>query len=151
MSIVVEVRFAPGRLPTPQAWQTSIETNGFAVEIERDFSPETFTGFLPARYKDQPAGFEYYYELETDQQSCVSLVWSGRAREAVCGIIAAACLCQLTAGSLLDTEAGETIEAPAVIAWARQCEADFEPILQKQDAQLTERTQPHVKPWWRLW
>ena len=83
MSIVVEVRFPPGSLPSPQAWQASIEANNFAVEIDSDFDPITFTGFLPARYKGLPAGFEYYYDLETDEQCCVSLSWSGRAREAV--------------------------------------------------------------------
>ena len=151
MSIVVEVRFSPEMLPSPQAWQESIQANNFAVEIDSDFDPLKFTGFLPARYKGQPAGFEYYYDLETDEQCCLSLSWSGRARAAVSGLIAAACLCQLTAGHLLDTEAGDTIEAPSAIAWARQCETDFQHMLEKENVMPTNGTRPQTKPWWKFW
>jgi hypothetical protein len=147
MSIVVEVRFPPGKLPSPQAWQESIKANHFALEIDSDFDPVKFTGFLPARYKGQPAGFEYYYSLETEEQSCVSLCWSGRAHEAVSGLIAAACLCQLTSGHLTDTEAGETIEDSSAIAWARQHETDFQEMLEKENGVPVKRTQPLTKPW----
>jgi hypothetical protein len=151
MSIVVEVRFPPGKLPSPQAWQESIAANNFAVEIDSDFDPVTMTGFLPATYKGQPAGFEYLYDLETNEQSCVSLSWSGRAREAVSGLIAAACLCHLTTGHLVDTEAGDTIEAFSVIAWARQCEIDFQQMLEEENVTPAKVTQPRVKPKWRFW
>lgn len=151
MSIVVEIRFSSGKLPSPQAWQESIKANNFAVEIDNDFDPVTFTGFLPARYKGQPAGFEYYYDLEADEQSCVSLRWSGRVREAVSGLIAAACLCHLTSGHLIDTEAGETIEVSSVIAWARQQETDFQEMLEKENLKPVKVTRPLVKPWWKFW
>lgn len=151
MSIVVEVRFPAERLPSPKAWQESIRSNGFAIEIHHDFAPVTFTGFLPASYKDQPAGFEYYYDLEADEQACVSLKWSGNAREAVSGLIAAACLCELTAGRLVDTESGETIEASSAIAWGRQCEADFRQLLEEENVLPATTARPVSKPWWKLW
>ena len=152
MSIVVEVRFPAERLPSPwQAWQKSIEAHNFAVEIDSDFDPLKHTGFLPARYGGQAAGFEYYCDLETDEQCCVMLRWSGRAREAVSGLIAAACLCHLTTGHLVDTEEGETIEATSVIAWARQCEADLQQLLERQDLKLAAGAQTPRPSWWRFW
>jgi hypothetical protein len=151
MSIVVEVRFPSGRLPTPQVWQDSIVSNNFAVEIDSDFDPVTFKGFLPARYQGQPAGFEYYYDPGADGKSCVSLVWAGRIREAVSGIIAAACLCHLTKGYLIDTEAGETIEAPSAIDWARHEESGFQQMITEENMTPVKKTKSKVKPWWRFW
>jgi hypothetical protein len=151
MSIEVEVRFPSARLPSPQVWQDSISDNNFAVDIDCDFDPVTFTGFLPARYRGKPAGFEYYYECESVEQSCVSLRWAGRAHEAVSGLIAAACLCHLTAGQLMDTEAGETLEPGSVIAWARQHETDFQQMIADENQEPIVAEQPTIKRWWRFW
>jgi hypothetical protein len=106
---------------------------------------------LPARYNGQPAGFEYYYNLEADGKSCVYFIWAGRAREAVSGIIAAACLCHLTAGQLVDTEAGDTIEAPEVIAWARHEETGFQQMIEEETMMPVKEAKSTVKPWWRFW
>jgi hypothetical protein len=152
MSIVVEVRFPSSSLPAAQAWQDSIASHGFAVELDHDFDLATSTGFLPARDQGRAAGFEFYHEREPDEQSCVWLKWSGNAREAVSGIIAAACLCEMTGGHLDDTEAGETIQALDAVPWARQQEADFQSMIEAEDQRPAVRAQTAAsRPWWRFW
>ena len=54
-------------------------------------------------------------------------------------------------GHLIDTEAGDTIEAPSVIAWARQCETDFQHMLEEENVTPVKATQPAVKPRWKFW
>ena len=125
MSIVVNVRFPVVKLPAPLEWQEAIRANGFDVELDCDFDPVIFSGFLPARHKGRDAGFEYYYDAEGSEEAFVSLVWAGRAREGASAVVAAACLCQLTGGELEDTEAGEKVSASDAVAWARREEAGF--------------------------
>jgi hypothetical protein len=51
----------------------------------------------------------------------------------------------------MDTEAGETIEASSVIAWARQCETDFQQMLEEENGMPVKETQRQDNPWWRFW
>lgn len=151
MAIEVQVRFPTARLPPPQAWQDSIRDNSFAVDIDCDFDPVTFEGFIPARYKGNLAGFEYHYDRESDEQCCVSLMWTGGAHEAVSGLIAAACLCHSTAGQLIDTQAGVTIDAGSVVVWARQHETEFQQMLANESQEPIVAEPPNDKRWWRFW
>ena len=151
MSISIEVRFATVKLPTPVDWQAAIHVEGFDLELDCDFDPKTHTGFLPARYRGDPAGFEYYCD-PLNEDATVSLKWGGNLREAASGIIAAACLCKLTSGQLLDPQADEVISALSVMDWARREELGLQEM-------MTNATTPGNPPnnsstaraWWKLW
>jgi hypothetical protein len=75
MSISLSVFLNAARLPPPIEWQAAIRSAGFDVELDTDFDPRAFSGFLPAKYRGRAAGFEYYL----DQVSGMDLGSEGRA------------------------------------------------------------------------
>jgi hypothetical protein len=148
MSVEITVCLSADRLPSPKVWQEAISANGFAVELDTDFDPVEFSGFLPARYQGGTAGFEYYNDSESEGEARISLRWGGDLREAASGIIAAACLCHLAGGHVEDTESGEIIQAQDVIAWARSQEAELQQAMAQESK---EPSAPLPRPWWKFW
>jgi hypothetical protein len=151
MSVAVEVIFPSAKMPSPEVWQDSIRANGFPLELDCTFDPRTFTGFLPASYRSSPGGFEYLHAVETDGASRSSFVWQGNPTEAISGIIAAACLAELTGGDLVDTDSGETIPAVSVIEWARKSEAELRAVMNAVQERSSAPTRAHGRPWWKFW
>lgn len=92
---------------------------------------------------------DFYHDDQDGQHSLVFLTSHSRARESISGIIAGACLCELTRGEL--TEAGETIQASAVIARARQFEVEFQPLIADEIAEETRAAPAPVRSWWKFW
>ena len=150
MSVLVEVFFPTAKMPRLEAWQNFMQANGFEVKFDRDFDSLSSSGFLPARYQDRPAGFEYYHEIQTDGQTKISLVFGGNVDEAISAAIAAGCLANLTGGDLVDTDSGETFQASESIAWARKCETDLLPTAERVQQLFIMPAQPASKPWWKF-
>ena len=44
--------------------QQVITKRGFELQLDHDFDPFTFTGFLPCRLSERVTGFEYYFSGE---------------------------------------------------------------------------------------
>ena len=125
----------PVRMPTPAVWAREIRARGFAMDLDVDFEPNTFSGFLPCVHQGQPAGFEYFYqpdvELDTDQRAAagertleVSFATHSDMRELVSSMIASAVLAVLSDGIVWSDEAGESYSGAAALDIARETEAE---------------------------
>lgn len=149
MSVDIHVILEREKLVTPAEWQAGIEHHGFALELDTDFDPQEFYGFLPCRYQGQQAGFQYdLSELDPEwlEPSEVPLVGTrdtvlrftthGSLEDLVCAMIAASVLCVLTDGLLPEgAEEGQFIGADGAIAHARAHEAEIREAMQVQAAE----------------
>jgi hypothetical protein len=106
---------------------------GFEVELDREFDPGSFSGFLPC--PDENAGFEYSIgslaselpamRLRPEQQRQLAgvdaLVEFNFRTEADLRVAQAASsvLATITAGYVLDGESGGLMSAEQSLAWAR--------------------------------
>jgi hypothetical protein len=144
LSVSLSVFLKAGRLPTPVEWQDAIRGAGFQVELDTDFDPRTFSGFLPAKYRELTAGFEYSLEeiagtadlgseqrtaAASGQELCMTLVTHSSMAETISAALAAGALAALTNGVLFDDESDEAHPASAATQWARDVEADGIPHL----------------------
>jgi len=145
MSVSVSVFLKAARLPTPVDWQAAIRAAGFEVELDTDFEPRTFSGFLPATYRGRSAGFEYSLDPITTgaadlgserriaaaagHDRCITLVTHSNMAEAISAAVAAGALAALADGVLFDDESDEAHPASAATAWARSAEAEALPYL----------------------
>jgi hypothetical protein len=135
MSDEAHVNMRPELLPTPTAWAETIRQAGFELDIDSDFEWDSVSGFRPATYKGQPAGFELYYgiydlsswpdELQKelgDRPQDVMLKMHG-GPSSLSAMIAAAVLCSITDGRLIYLGDFVPIDASQAIAWARKEES----------------------------
>src|SRR6202030_1973183 len=60
MSVDLIVYLRRSAMPSPSAWQQAITATGLPVEIDTDFDPDTFSGFLPCKLRGAASGFEYF-------------------------------------------------------------------------------------------
>lgn len=120
------------RLPAAADWARVIREAGFDVQLNTDFEPGSFSGYLPC--PDERTGFEYYLESFTSptieigdtgaraigpRNTAATLRFSGRAADRDAASAAAATLAVMTDGVLFDTEPGHFIAADQALAWAR--------------------------------
>ena len=120
------------RLPHAADWARVIREAGFDVQLNTDFAPDSFSGYLPC--PDDRTGFEYYLEsfiaptIEIGdagtkaigpRNTVATLRFSGRPSDRDAASAAAATLTAMTDGVLFDTEPGHFISADEALAWAR--------------------------------
>ncbi|GFE88023.1 hypothetical protein [Steroidobacter agaridevorans] len=120
------------RLPAAADWARTIREAGFEVQLNAEFEPGSFSGYLPC--PDDRTGFEYYLESFTtptleigdagaqaigSRNAVASLRFSGRSSDRDAASAAAATLAAMTDGVLFDTEPGHFIAADEALAWAR--------------------------------
>ena len=124
MSVEINIFLRKEKLPTPQQWSEEIKAHGFAMEMDIDFDIVEHEGFLPCKYKDEDAGFEYWTEdvdlnelLEEgmitpeeaaqlgDRCFMVTLTTYAEIKEYMTAMIASAVLCEISDGML--AEGGE--------------------------------------------
>lgn len=137
MSVDIHVILKQDHLATPGEWQQAITAAGFALELDTDFDPEEHLGYLPCRYQDEEAGFEYSFcQLEEgwlddevmqslgDRDSLVTFTTRSDMNGFISSTIASAVLCAITGGLLLDDSSEELfVEADKAIAYGRAAEA----------------------------
>lgn len=120
------------RLPVAADWARVIREAGFDVQLNAEFEPGSYNGYLPC--PDDRTGFEFYLESFTTptleigdagakaigaRNTVATLRFSGRASDRNAATAAAATLAAMTDGVLFDTEPGHFIAADAALAWAR--------------------------------
>ena len=147
-------------------WAAAIRVAGFEADLDTDFDPEAFSGFLPCMYKARTAGFEYYRgTLEPSRQATLGvpatqscfITFSTRSsyREFATSVICAAVLASKSGGTLYDADGTTVIPAGSEIAWARECEEGIQNDIRLQDSPRVpadpSRTKSASKPWWRFW
>jgi len=129
LSTELTVYMSRNTVPHPRDWATAIVEVGFPAELDSDFDVDEFSGFLPCRYADAEAGFEYSsgpiefvdeLELPSDFDFSVTFTTHSSLRELAASIASAAVLCSLTGGILVDPQADVSIQSNDAIAWARE-------------------------------
>ena len=138
MSYDLLVYLTRARMPTPAAWQDAIAAANFPVLIDQDFDPDTFTGFLPCKYKGTISGFEYYpaglsvddaknLDVSGADFSATFIAHEGH-NEMQTALCAASALCVSSNGVLVDPQSGKNYPASDAVTWAadtiQQCPED---------------------------
>lgn len=130
-------------MPTPEAWQQAITEAGFALTLDTDFDPYTFTGFLPCQFQGHTSGFEYYLHPKQEIadhftylaprvkpfDSVVMLVWGSSIEEMACAVMAAAALAASTPSLLYSPEDDSAVEGARALGYAREQLRAAEPYL----------------------
>jgi hypothetical protein len=142
MSVVMSVFLTHSRMAGPEDWVNAIRSNEFDMEMDSDFDPDTFTGFLPCKYGGEDAGFEYFREtVKTEElpdhvsahlaerDTRIDFVTHSDLRELVTSMIASGVLCAISDGVLWETEADELVPASRALEWARSGEASVKAVL----------------------
>lgn len=136
MSVTFRVFLDPTRMPLPSAWAREIRAQGFALDLDTDFDPRTFSGFLPCVHQGQPTGFEYSFDpepaLEEDARRAagnrsleISFATHSDMRELVSSMISSAVLASMTDGVVWSDESSEAFSAPDAIEIARETEGEL--------------------------
>jgi hypothetical protein len=136
MSVVMSLFVNRSRMASPADWAKAIRASGFDMEMDSDFDPDSFTGFLPCKYVGVDAGFEYFREAVNtseladhvaaqvgERDTMINFVTHSELRELATSLIASAVLCAISGGVLWDTEGDELIPASRALDWARSGEA----------------------------
>jgi len=151
MSVDLAVYLQRSAMPTPVAWQEAIRNAGFPLEIDTDFDPDSFSGFLPCKLRGSDQGFEYFASPMSDVEAAelgappgsdfsVLLATHSDYADLACSIAAAAALAHASAGMLVDPQSGESFSAQDALAWAAQQFAEAE--------RLSKRRRPETKKRW---
>lgn len=129
MSVDLTVYLAREHMPNPSGWASAIVEAGFPAELDKNFDVDEFTGFLPCRYDGTDSGFEYTsgpieylddLELPSDFDFSVTFATHSDERELAASVVAAAVLCSMCKGILVDPQADITVESSDAIEWARE-------------------------------
>lgn len=130
MSRDFSVYLHAAKMPAPPAWRAEIKQQGFACDLDDDFAPLTFSGFLPCPVEEKISGFEYYArELDDDDFAeldgvqpfnySITFCAGSRPAETMAALAAASCLTKLSGGVLYDFYSGEMILAEHAVEWAK--------------------------------
>jgi hypothetical protein len=137
MSVTTRVLLDPARMPSTAAWADEIRTQGFGMDLDVEFDPKTFSGFLPCVHQGHPAGFEYFFqpdaELDDDVRRAagskrtleISFVTHSDMRELISAMIASGVLALLSDGVVWSDESGESFSAQDAINLAREVESEL--------------------------
>jgi hypothetical protein len=150
MSIVMSLFVNRSRMASPVDWAKAIRSSGFDMDMDSDFDPDSFTGFLPCKYGGGDAGFEYFREAVNKEElpdhvsahvaerdTMINFVTHSDLRELATSMIASAVLCAISDGVLWETEADELVPASRALEWARSSDASIQTAL--GDARLHRR------------
>ena len=124
------------RLPTVQQWQEAIDALCGSVVLDPVNDLRTHTGYLPARFRGQDSGFEWYYDPIKDAiddppekaelySHAASLVTHSDMRECVCAMFAGAALAKASGGKVCSGETGEVFTPEEALAEAKAAEAEY--------------------------
>jgi len=129
MSVEFTVYLAREAMPTPADWAQEIVDRGFLAELDCAFDVDTFSGFLPCRYDDADAGFEYSsgpvelideLELPDEVDFSVTFTTHSNMRELASSVVCAAALCAISRGILVDPQADMAVTADDAVGWASE-------------------------------
>jgi hypothetical protein len=105
------------------------------VVIDQEFDVDSFTGFLPCKFKGSLSGFEYFsarisvedaVELEVSESdfSITLVVHSGHNELPTAACVASA-LCVASGGLLVDPQSGDTFLSSNVVPWVKSVIAEY--------------------------
>ena len=123
------------KLPSVLQWQAALDQAGIDIQLDDVGDLRKHTGYLPAIFRGQPSGFEWFFgPLEEnyggaapdgigDRDHVINCVTHSDIRELVCGLIACAVLSGLADGVFLDDESGQVLSADQALLIARETES----------------------------
>ncbi len=134
MSMELYVFLNRSEMLTPELWQQAITKCGFELQLDHDFDPFIFTGFLPCRLSERVTGFEYYFSGKEDiagpetylaastaaLDSVVTFVWGGNFTEMAAVMMAAGALADSTISLLHSPEADSSVPGRDALGYARE-------------------------------
>ena len=112
MAIELHIFMQDARIPDREAWQQQIEHLKFPTVLDSALNLRRDTGFVPATFKGQVAGFEFYLESAASilsayphirprvagRDKCATFRWGGNLAECGSAVSAAAALTKLADG-----------------------------------------------------
>ena len=121
------------------AWQAAIDREGFALRLSGEGDLAAQSGYLPAHYGTELAGFEVdhwdaqamkrddpdYFTFVKDEAHILAFRWGGDFHELFGVFAAASAYARAVGGSLFDPETGEALTADAAAELARKFEKDL--------------------------
>jgi hypothetical protein len=132
MSIETVVVFSRARQVSPEAWQARITTLGWNLQLDTEFDPLQFSGFLPCRLEGQACGFEYWLDpLEEESRdelgphcapewdAVLTLVSRSELADCQAAVMAAAAFALCVDGGVLGDE-DELLPRAATLEWAQR-------------------------------
>ena len=126
------ILFVRESLPTVAQWQEAIAAAGLNIELDPEIDDlAAFTGYLPAVFNEQPAGFEFYFDTAEnafgerppaigDRTHAVTFATHSEIRELVCALYAAAALAKIADGLMFDEESGGFVDCDHIFAIAKE-------------------------------
>lgn len=137
MSTDINVFIEDARMISPDEWQSQLDSASFPLELDNDFDPGSFFGFLPCKMAGELVGFEYSFDplentmFDPEEDPQLSGILASRdicvgfrmpagdpEQNIIAAAMAAAALAKATDGVLwLDPD---FIETDDPIKWARK-------------------------------
>src|SRR5262245_51979531 len=123
------------KLPTIPQWQAALDRAEVSIVLEDVGDLRKHTGYLPAIFRGQPSGFEWFYGPNGDnlggdvpdglggRDHVINCVTHSDLGELVCGLVACSVLSQIADGLFLDEESGGLISASHALQMALQIES----------------------------
>ena len=145
------------KLPTISQWQAALDEAGVAIVLEDIGDLRKHAGYLPATFRGQSSGFEWYYgplaknfggdapDGLNGRQHVINCVTHSDMTELVCGLIACSVLSQVADGLFLDEEPGGLVSANQALKIALGIESeeqDRKKRAAEKDAAITDRRCP---------
>jgi hypothetical protein len=124
------------RLPSVAQWQRGLDDAKTSIALDAIADLRSHTGYLPAKYKGEPSGFEWYYgpvadvfgqppQEIGDRSHAIDFVTHSDMRELICGMLAGAILAKISDGIVFDEESGSFIDGNAALEIARRTETTY--------------------------
>ena len=122
-------------MPSIAQWQVALDRAGVGIVLEVVDDLRQHTGYLPATYRGQPSGFEWYYGSLAEnygddppdglagREHVVNCVTFSDVQELICGLLACSVLSQLADGVFLNEETGQLMSADAALEMARELDS----------------------------
>lgn len=152
MAVSVTVRLEERRIPTRDEWQEGMRAMGFPFLLDHGFDPFLQQGLVAVVDPAGETGFEYYCERKRGR-AALSFVYGESARGAICAVVAAGCLCQMSGGVLEEDSTGASFDSLMVLDWVRRQEAGLAPLVRAELGEVLAAAVPPApaRPWWKFW
>jgi hypothetical protein len=152
MAVSVTVRLEERRIPSRDEWQEGMRAMGFPFLFDHAFDPFLQHGVLKVMDPAGETAFEYYCERKRGW-AALSFVYGESARGAICAIVAAGCLCEMSGGVLEEDHTGASFDSLMVRDWVSRQEAGLVPLIRAELGQVfaAAAPPPKKKSWWQIW
>ena len=145
------------KLPTISQWQSALDATGVSIMLEDIGDLRPHTGYLPATYRGQHSGFEWFYGPLAEnfggeapdglggRRHVINCVTHSDITELVCGLVACSVLSQVADGLFLDEKSGclaSPNHALKIALGIESFEQDRKKRAAEKDAAITGRRCP---------